>query len=896
MWNGRSREDTNCPEVCSRLRRKVCLTDGSSELALTIIFPRFKYIFFVDAENLATAQQSFRDIAITEMGQEVKDDEPMDKVRKWISSLKDEWLLLLDNCTADHRRKIAPVGNKGNIIYTSRDHSLGLSLPPESVAVVEDLNQEDAITLVLRAAHMIPTSIPDREEAEPLVKELGCLALAVDQAGSYIHMQHSTLGQYLERFRKRRAELLSDDRYKGADTRSQAVYATFDISYQAVKDISHENRDFVEGDDALNALKILEIICFYHNERVPGEMFRRAAVRRRLKMDKGISHPLIGGKVSFDHLLYVDDHGNWDDRPFLFATQLLEEYSLVKIDGWDVSMHVLIHSWARDRMDVKRLMQRAFLAKSLFCWSIPEQQTKPSHYAYRRRLFPHATAMVEYLNEHKETYTKFGQLDDILESELELRLGFLFQEAGEFDSAERAYNTAFFLRKCEHGADSPLAHKLLWELNSLYMRQTRYGEAERVLLEILERMERPEPISVKVRPKSPSEGLKKAFPTPERSTKDNTTDTSDEDTGGAVIPNQSPKEDHENSDEDRRYYGVSAKVLARLADVYAAQGLFDVAERSQIKAIQRRKQNLKTNDENHPEIFRMKKDLDYIRSMMGGPGRNRSPEEQQAAIEESQALLDEYLAKCDPLDVRVLAIKSCLATQLKSADRLEEADLLFEQHALGCAEVYGPRDLRTLAAFRDYGEIKEAQMAMFAAEEVQRLVLGKVIGRSGQQDPEAAFTLLPLGRAISSQGRFDEGIVLMAKSVELHKATFGAQHYRVKGATDSLEEMVRIASTRTPELRRALARNSLPGGELLTRDQLDSMTLTRQWNFPTADGGERHERVYLSSEELAATGTSFANLLDPQSETLTQSIEMLNSAVFESVGGGMSGSVAEGFV
>lgn len=118
---------------------------------------RFHYIFLVDAENPVTATRSYRRIANNHRGEELSQDGPMDKVMK-IARLTDEWLLIVDNSNADHLRRIVPDVNRGNIIYTSRLHDLGIDLPPEAVAVVDDMTVDDAVTLLLKAAQMDSTS------------------------------------------------------------------------------------------------------------------------------------------------------------------------------------------------------------------------------------------------------------------------------------------------------------------------------------------------------------------------------------------------------------------------------------------------------------------------------------------------------------------------------------------------------------------------------------------------------------------------------------------------------------------------------------------------------------------------------------------------------------------
>ncbi|KAJ9161398.1 Patatin-like protein 2 [Coniochaeta hoffmannii] len=481
-------------DVGARGRREflLCGMGGAGKTQIALKFAkvageRFKYIFWVDAENLQTARQSFRDIAITEMDQGINNDSSMEGVQNWIASLRDEWLLILDNSDAAYLQQVIPIGNRGNVIYTSRDHKLIQTLPEEAVAVVNDLELDDAITLLLKAAKILAYPLENREEARPVATELGCLALAVDQAGSYMFMQSCSPTEYLREFRARRAELMRDERYKGQDPRNQAVYATFDISFRAIKGLSTIQEGHFEGEDARNALKILELACFYHNEGIPEEMFERAAIDRCKKTSRGKPHPLVGGKVSLDSLLEVvevESDKMWNAMPFRFGAMLLEQFSLVKRDRTrgNISMHVLIRSWAGDRMNPYYRIDRILCAKLIMSCAIPTTTTsEPWDAVFRRKLYPHAKAM--------QQYDDVMYAEDAIQSRVDMSFGHLAEEAGDYVEAERLYKRVIENRKLEVGPDHHSTLKAVTALADLCQKQARFPEAECLLLEVAESVE-----------------------------------------------------------------------------------------------------------------------------------------------------------------------------------------------------------------------------------------------------------------------------------------------------------------------------------------------------------------------------------------------------------------------
>lgn len=451
---------------------------------IVLMSARFKYVFWVDAENLQTARQSFRDIAITEMAQKTDQSSSMEDVQNWIASLLDEWLLILDNSEAAFLEQIVPIGNRGNIIYTSRDHKLGMNLPEEAIAVVNDLELDDAIKLLLRTANLVASSEQLRQEARPIVTELGCLALAIDQAGSYIFMQGCTLAEYLQEFRERRADILRDERYKGHDPRSQAVYATFDISFRAIRALSTDQEGHFEGEDARNALKILELVCFYHNEAIPEGIFHRAAMSCYKKVSRGEFHPLAEGNIPLDSLLQIESDGGWNAMPFRFGAMLLEQFSLVKQDRGrgNISMHVLIRSWAGDRMNPNYRIDRILCAKTILCSAIPASETsEPYDAVFRRKLYPHAKAM--------EQYDDVMYPEDTIQSAIDKTFGHLAEEAGDYVEAERLYKRMIEFRKLDFGPDDNFTLKAVTALAGLYEKQARFAEAESLLLEVVDSVE-----------------------------------------------------------------------------------------------------------------------------------------------------------------------------------------------------------------------------------------------------------------------------------------------------------------------------------------------------------------------------------------------------------------------
>ena len=100
---------------------------------------------------------------------------------------------------------------------------------------VGDMEEGDAISLLLRSSRLDETSMQARQAARLLVKELCCLPLAVDQAGAAIMSSLCSIDDYLSMYCQHRQELLADPTFKGASNYGRAVYGTWDLSFTAIR-------------------------------------------------------------------------------------------------------------------------------------------------------------------------------------------------------------------------------------------------------------------------------------------------------------------------------------------------------------------------------------------------------------------------------------------------------------------------------------------------------------------------------------------------------------------------------------------------------------------------------------------------------------------------------------
>ena len=195
---------------------------------------RFGRIIWVDASSAETIQLSLRDFAVSDPEAKAWNiEDSTESVLRWLSRVDDEWLIVFDNANVDITKYI-PSGNRGNILFTSRDMALGHHVPNEARDKVEDMDEEGAISLLLKSASLDKSRTELREAARPIVKELLFLPLAVHQAEASIASGLCHINDYLRIYSQRRQKLLADPTFKGASNYGRAVHGTRDLSLTAI--------------------------------------------------------------------------------------------------------------------------------------------------------------------------------------------------------------------------------------------------------------------------------------------------------------------------------------------------------------------------------------------------------------------------------------------------------------------------------------------------------------------------------------------------------------------------------------------------------------------------------------------------------------------------------------
>lgn len=355
----------------------------------------------MDASSPETAEQAFSKLAcIGRM------EEKFESGMYWLSRQEMPWLLVIDNADDadfDYARYF-PSGGKGHILVTSRnpDCKVHATVGFEEFRWLEE---EDAITLLLRTACV--QDIHDRhtrDSARPIVKALGCLPLALIEAGASIRQNICSLEDYLNVFYLYKMRLFSNGFQQGKGFYSHTIFTTFEVSLNKIKSLGTS--------EAIDAIEILHVLAFLHFDQVPQVIFEKAFDRfcRDAKSKTsgslvnkilqllgdldtlsngygGWLTPVAGGRLP---RILTQMGGNWDKLRFRKAIFILRSYSLIfgnrTVDSY--SMHPMVHFWARERLRPGAQELWGNVASRILAAAITSG-TEESEVAYRRLLIPH---------------------------------------------------------------------------------------------------------------------------------------------------------------------------------------------------------------------------------------------------------------------------------------------------------------------------------------------------------------------------------------------------------------------------------------------------------------------------------------------------------------------------
>ena len=175
------------------------------------------------------------------------------------------------------------------MLFRSRNRSMGRLIAFENVIEINEMEETDAINLLLKASHL-DASAEHIQAAKKIVAALGYMPLAIDQAGAYIEARNCGINEYLRQFSLHRQTLMSDVTFRGASDYDRTVYGTWDLSFKEIEKRASGQSCGGNAQAAKAAILILGICAFYHHSNISDDMFQSAAEESEKCVEIGRAH------------------------------------------------------------------------------------------------------------------------------------------------------------------------------------------------------------------------------------------------------------------------------------------------------------------------------------------------------------------------------------------------------------------------------------------------------------------------------------------------------------------------------------------------------------------------------------------------------------------------------
>jgi Cdc6-like AAA superfamily ATPase len=189
---------------------------GKTQLALEYAHSnagKFDAVFWIKCETSASLRQSIanaaKDLNLLGAKQSGHHEGNLAGVHDWLKTTRCRWLLVFDNAESERLLKgYWPLGARGSILITSRKHYNFLKDIDRDGMTVKPFNEEQSLDLLLKllgeaweAKWLVePFRLSDLEAGKALMKKIGGLALAIEQAAKLITNQKKSIRGFLDLF------------------------------------------------------------------------------------------------------------------------------------------------------------------------------------------------------------------------------------------------------------------------------------------------------------------------------------------------------------------------------------------------------------------------------------------------------------------------------------------------------------------------------------------------------------------------------------------------------------------------------------------------------------------------------------------------------------------------
>ncbi|MEK6302606.1 MAG: FxSxx-COOH system tetratricopeptide repeat protein [Acidobacteriota bacterium] len=334
---------------------------GKTQLAVEYAYRNgadYDVVWWVRSEDPSTLASDYAGLA-AEVGlpesQATEQPVIVEAVKRWLRG-NGNWLMIFDNAEdVKSVRDFIPPGHAGHIIITSRNPNWRNVAKPLHV---EELPLDKAIEFLVKR-----TGDQDKESTKTLAEALGCLPLALEQAGAYIDASGGAMRHYLDLFETRQGELF--EHAEASTDYPHTVATTWSISFGKV-----EEKDAAAAD-------LLRLLAFFAPDDIPIWVLRDGAEQM-----PGALAAIAADGVRLDK-----------------AVMALRKYSLIEVENDAISIHRLVQAVIRLAMDDEALRQWTQVAVEVVNAAFPLGSQDVRTWPVCSALQPHASVILSYAEE-----------------------------------------------------------------------------------------------------------------------------------------------------------------------------------------------------------------------------------------------------------------------------------------------------------------------------------------------------------------------------------------------------------------------------------------------------------------------------------------------------------------
>jgi hypothetical protein len=359
---------------------------GKTRLAIEYAWAfhdQYRASLFVAADNPDQMRRGMSELASPAILNLREWKDPDEQIRtaaviRWLRA-NPGWLLIIDNADEKDSRdavaELLPKLSGGHVLITSRYHRWSTAFVKRTE--IEVLSEESAKAFLLERTKDERRKMPNDEAvAGELARELGCLALALEQAGAYIQHREGglSLADYLERWRRGRSHVR--DWYDSALMHyEKSVAVTWETTMRAL--------------DAAS-LTLFRILAWFAPDPVPRSMIATPGALDTIQKSVEVSGTAVEE---------IDPEQALSELIAYSLTKKIDEEGIAC-----VALHRVVLEITRDRMPKEVQSCTLAAAAEILVLFAPKESYRPESWMDWRLLISHAEEIWMRLSKLDEHY------------------------------------------------------------------------------------------------------------------------------------------------------------------------------------------------------------------------------------------------------------------------------------------------------------------------------------------------------------------------------------------------------------------------------------------------------------------------------------------------------------